>query len=417
MRIAIVGAGVTGLVTARRLAARHEVVLFEAQDRLGGHAHTHDVEVGGRRLRVDTGFMVFNRRTYPGFVALLDELGVGAVASDMALSVRCRRCGLEYALRSVASALAQPSNLLRPSFHRMFRDLFRFFRDARAWLAGPATADEPLRAFLARGGYGDGFVRHWLLPTAAAVWSAPFRGVLDFSARMLLGFFENHGFLQRRQLPWLTVAGGSRAYVEAVARDLGPRARTASPVRRVARGPDGVAVEVAGRAPERFDHVVLACHADEALALLPDADPEERALLARFPYARHRVVLHTDASFLPRRRRAWSSWNCDVADCRDDDAPASLTYFLNRLQNLPGEVPVLVTLNPSREPRGVLRELSYAHPTLTADAVAAQAEVAARNGARRTWFAGAHLRHGFHEDGLVAASRVVEAIEALGDAR
>lgn len=420
MRIAIVGGGVTGLVAARRFAAKHEVVLFEAQDRLGGHAHTHDVEVGGRRLRVDTGFMVFNRATYPGFVALLDELGVGAVASDMALSVRCRRCGLEYALRSVASVLAQPSNLLRPSFHRMFRDLFRFFREARAWLAASApdapspAPDVTVRTFLQRGGYGDGFVRHWLLPTAGAVWSAPFGGVLDSSARMLLGFFDNHGFLRRRQLPWLTVAGGSRAYVEAVARDLGPRARTSSAVRAVRRDGGGVTVEVAGRPPERFDHVVLACHADEALALLPDADDAERALLARFPYARHRVVLHTDASFLPRRRRAWSAWNCDVADCRDDAAPASLTYHLNRLQNLPGEVPVCVTLNPSREPAGVLRELAYAHPTLTADAVAAQDAVAARNGARRTWFAGAHLRHGFHEDGLVAATRVVAAIDALG---
>jgi predicted NAD/FAD-binding protein len=409
MRIAVVGAGVSGLVAAHYLVRRHDVVVFEAQDRLGGHAHTHELDVAGRRRRLDTGFLVFNAEAYPGFVRLLDELGVATQPSDMSLSIRCRACRLEYALRGPAALLARPVNLFRPSFWGMFRDLFRFFRDARAWLATPAP-DVTVRAFVVRGGYGDRFVRHWLLPTAAAVWSAPFRDVLDYSARMLLGFFRNHGFLERRQRPWLAVAGGARTYVDAIAARLGSRVRLAAPVREVARHDAGVLVRAAGGGPERFDAVVLACHADEALALLAAAAPEERALLARFPYARHRVVLHTDASFLPRARRAWSSWNCDQIDCHDDRGPVSLTYHLNRLMSLDDDVPFCVTLNPGREPTGILRELAYAHPTLTADAMDAQAALLARNGQRGTWFAGAHLRFGFHEDGVASGIRVATAL-------
>jgi len=409
VRIAIVGAGVSGLVAAHRLASRHDVVLFEAQDRLGGHAHAHDVVVDGRVRRLDTGFLVFNEPAYPHFTALLAELGVPSQASDMSLSIRCRRCRLEYALRGPGALLAQPTNLLRPSFLALFRDLFRFFREANAWLDGSAP-DLPLRAFLDRGRYGPAFVRHWLLPTAGAVWSAPFGGVLDFSARMLLTFFRNHGFLQRKQRPWRAVAGGSRTYVDALGARLGGRVRLATPVRGVTRHDAGVLVDAGGHTPERFDAVVLACHADETAAILTDATPAETRLLRRFPYARHRVVLHTDASFLPRSRRAWASWNCDVIDCQDEGAPVGVTYHLNRLQALDDPVPFCVTLNPDRTPTGVLRDLAYAHPTLTSDAMAAQTELVAGNGTRGTWFAGAHLRHGFHEDGVVAALRVATAL-------
>lgn len=408
-RVAVVGGGVSGLACAHALARAHDVVLFEAEPRLGGHAHAHDVVVGGTPLRLDTGFLVYNAEAYPGFVALLRDLGVPSRPTDMSLSVQCRRCRLEYALRDLPALLAQPTNLLRPSFHAIFRGLFRFFREASAWLDAGGD-DLSVRAFLARGRYGAPFVRHWLLPTAGAVWSAPFGGVLDFSARMLLGFFRNHGFLERRQRPWLAVEGSSRTYVDALAARLGDRVRLGSPVTRVTRHDAGALVEAGGRPPERFDEVVLACHADDAARLLADADPEERALLGRFPYARHRVVLHTDPSFLPRSRRAWAAWNCDVIDCQDEEAPVGVTYHLNRLQALDTDVPCSVTLNPDRTPTGVLRELSYAHPTLTADAVAAQAGLLARNGTRRTWFAGAHLRHGFHEDGVVSAIRVATAL-------
>lgn len=417
LRIAVVGAGVAGLTAARLLSRRHQVTVFEAEDRLGGHAHTHDVEVAGTRLRLDTGFLVFNAEAYPAFSALLAELGVPTRTSDMSLSIRCRRCRLEYALRGPAALLAQPTNLLRPSFVGLFRDLFRFFREATAWLDSTCEADDvPVREFLARHGYGAPFVRHWLLPTAGAVWSAPFGGVLDFSARMLLGFFRNHGFLQRRQRAWLGVQGGARTYVDALAAQLPGPVRTATPVRAVVRERHGVRIGAGSGGPtapassETFDAAVLACHADQSLAILADASGAERDLLGRFPYARHRVVLHTDRSFLPRSPRAFAAWNCDVLDCRDDAAPASLTYHLNRLQGLDHPVPFCVTLNPDREPTGILRDLVYAHPTLTADAVAAQRALSERNGTGGVYFAGAHLRHGFHEDGVVSALAVARRL-------
>jgi hypothetical protein len=417
MRIAVVGAGVSGLYAAQRLARRHETVLYEGQGRLGGHAHSHDVrDDAGRPLVVDTGFLVFNRTTYPRFTALLAELGVPHQPTDMALSVRCRACRLEYGMRGLSAALAWKRNVLRPSFTGMFLDIARFFRRAKAWLAGfspgagaPST-DMTVGEFLERGGYGDAFVRHWLLPTAGAVWSAPAGAVRAYSARMLLRFFEHHGFLQRRQLPWLTVTGGSRAYVEAIGRRLGDRARCGAPVRRVERVPGGVLVSAGAAEPERYDAVVFACHADEALAALADPTPAERSRLGRFGYARHRVLLHTDASFLPRSKAAWSSWNVDLRDCRDEAAPVAVTYHLNRLQGLDTSTPFCVTLNADREPRGVLAEMAYAHPLLTADAVAAQQEVAATQGERATWWAGAHLGNGFHEDGVESAHRVAAAL-------
>ncbi len=425
MRIAVVGGGVSGLGAALPLARVHDVVLYEADDRLGGHAHTHEVSHGGRSWRLDTGFLVFNTTTYPAFCGLLDDLGVASIESDMALSVRCRACRLEYALRGPRSLFAQPRNLVRTAFYGMFRDIGRFFRDARTFLeapdpgsaAGRGKAPSPapdltVAEFLERGGYGAWFSRHWLLPTSSALWSAPTGDILTYSARMLLTFFRNHGFLQRRQLRWRTVAGGSRSYVDALAARLGDRVRLSSAVERVERVPGGVLVTVRGRPPERFDAVVLACHADQASQAWTDADADERALLGRFRYARHRVTLHTDRSFLPRSRHAWSAWNCDLADCRDASAPASLTYYLNRLQGLKTETPFCVTLNPDRPPEGAIAELSYAHPTLTADAVAAQAELSARNGTGGLWFAGAHLRNGFHEDGLTSGLRVAARLGA-----
>ena len=411
-RVAVVGAGIAGLAAARLLARTREVVVFEAEPRLGGHAHTHDVTFGGVATRLDTGFLVYNESTYPDFVRLLGELGVASIESDMSLSIRCARCRLEYAMRGPRALFAQKRNLLRPAFYGLFRDLGRFFRAGRAFLAGaPGVPDPTVGEFLERGGYGDEFVRHWLLPIASALWSAPFGDIRAYSARMLLGFFENHGFLRRRQLAWRTIAGGSRSYVDAIARELGPRVRTSSPVERVERAAGGVIVTVRGAAPERFDAVVMACHGDETLALLADADPDERRVLARFRYARHDVRLHADPSFLPRARAAWAAWNCDIEDCRDASAPASLTYYLNRLQGLTVPTTFCVTLNPRRTPVATLATMRYAHPILTADTVEAQRALDALQGRRGTHHAGAHLRHGFHEDGLVSG---VAAARRLG---
>lgn len=419
-RIAVVGGGIAGMACAWALRrAGRDVTLLEAEPRLGGHAHTHEVEHGGRRWRLDTGFLVLDGERYPGFQRLLAALGVRTQPSSMTLSIRCRRCGLEYALQSLPGLLAQPANLLRPSFWRLFAGMRRFFRDARAWLAAladgtaaPGEADLTLGAFLERGRYGEAFERHWLLPTAGAVWSAPFGALRSYGARMLLAFFEHHAFLQWRQHAWLAVEGASRTYVDAVARELGPALRLGARVTSVRRpAPGTVEVQVEGRPPERFDALVLACHADQALALLGDAEPDEQRLLGAFPYAQAEAVLHTDASFLPRRRAAWAAWNVDLPDCRDETAPVSITYHLNRLQALPGPTPFLVTLGADRTPAGVLARARYAHPLLTRGAVEAQAAVRARGGRRDTWFAGAHLHAGFHEDGLRSG---LEAARGLG---
>lgn len=418
MRIAVVGGGVSGLTTAWALKrAGHDVTLWEAEPRLGGHAHTHDVEHGGRSWRLDTGFLVLDANAYPEFQRLLATLGVGTQPSDMSLSVRCRACGLELAFRGLRALLAQPTNLARPSFWRLFLGLRRFFADARAFLrppqgGAPADPDLTLGAFLERGRYGDAFERHWLLPTAGAVWSAPFGAIRDYSARMLLAFFEHHGFLQVRQHAWRAVAGASRTYVDALSRALGTSVRLGAPIARVTRGSLGAEVTPAGAAPERFDQVVLAVHADHALRLLGDADPEERAALGAFRYAGAQAVLHTDRSFLPRARAAWASWNCEVHDCRDESAPVSVTYLLNRLQALDSPTPFLVTLNARRRPEGVLREMSYEHPLLTRATASAQAGLRRLAGSRATHFAGAHLYAGFHEDGVRSALDVARALGA-----
>ncbi len=421
LRVAVVGGGISGLGAARLLARVHDVVVFEAEARLGGHAHTHDVTVDGRAFRLDTGFLVFNEKTYPNFVRLLGELGVSSTPSDMALSVRCARCRLEYALRGPRSIFAQKRNLLRPAFYGLFRDLGRFFRDARRHLDANDTTPPsrcPPRSealtvgqFLAKGRYGDEFVRHWLLPTAGALWSAPFGDIEAYSARHLLEFFRNHAFLERRQLAWRTVAGASRSYVDAIAKELGARVRLSSPVARVLRDEGGVTVTVRGAAPERFEAVVLACPATAAFAILGDADASERGVLSRFRYAEHPAVLHTDRSFLPKAKAAWAAWNCDIEDCRDVAAPASLTYYLNRLQGLSTDTTFCVTLNPRRPPEGAIATMHYAHPMLTADATRAQCDLETIQGRGGVHFAGAHLRHGFHEDGLVSG---VAAAARLG---
>ncbi|MET0556257.1 MAG: FAD-dependent oxidoreductase [Vicinamibacteria bacterium] len=410
LRVGVIGSGISGLAAAHYLARHHRVTLFEAESRLGGHAHTHDVELEGRRLRVDTGFIVYNHRTYPRFVALLAELGVAGRESDMSFGVRCRRCGLEYSSRGPAGLFAQRRRVLDPSHLRLLADIPRFNRDARALLARPGGDALTLGGFLDRGGYSRGFVRHFVLPMGGAIWSAPFGDIRAFPARSFLRFFDNHGWLRLTGVPrWWTVAGGSRTYVDAIARGLGGRILTGRPVEAVRRTPGGVVASSGGR-EWTFDRIVVATHADQALRLLADADEDERRLLGAFRYSRNRAVLHADRAALPRARDAWASWNSDLADCRDDAAPVSLTYHLSRLQGLPGPDEICVTLNPAAAPRRVLATIDYAHPILDGPALAAQHEIARRNGARNTFFAGAHLRYGFHEDGLASAIAVAERL-------
>ena len=413
MRIAIVGAGIAGLGSARLLQQQgHATTVFEAQRRPGGHTHTVDVALDGLTHPVDTGFLVFNDRTYPRLCALFDDLGIKSVASEMSFSVRHDGAGLEWAGTSAAALFAQPRNALRPRFWSMLADILRFNRETTAGLASGTLPDVPLGEFLDTRGFGTPLRDWYLLPMAAAIWSSPQREILAFPLRTFVRFCHNHGLLAIRNRPqWRTVAGGGRTYVERIVHAL-PDVRTGCPVLRVQRRPGGVLVDSDARVGERFDAIVLACHSDQALALLHDASAEERRLLGAVRYQRNRVLLHTDAALLPRNRRAWSAWNYLAADGDDGERPVAVSYLINKLQPLPFRSPVIVTLNPPVEPDPalVLSEFDYEHPLLDGRAIAAQDAFASLQGARGTWFAGAWLGYGFHEDGLASAHAVADAI-------
>ncbi len=405
MRIAIVGSGVSGLVAARYLDRAHEVTLFEASSRLGGHAHTVDVTEGDRSVALDTGFLVCNPSTYPHFLALLRELDVPVAESDMSFSVRSDTRDFEYAGRNLSALYAQRRHLMSPRFHRMVWDILRFYREAPALLG--AGDEVSLADWLATRGYSQAFKDDHLTPMIRAVWSARRSAAEEFPARFLARFFHQHGFLTAgAQPPWLTVPGGSRRYVEAIARGLHGEVRTSAPVLRVARTPTGATVEVRGRREEHFDHVVVACHSDEALSLLTDADALEREVLSAIPYQANEAVLHTDERMMPRSRRAWSSWNVHLDDEGADGA--CITYWLNSLQPLPTTTNYFVTLNRTHalEPSRILRTFSYAHPIFTPEGVRLQACHERLIARRNTSFCGAYFRNGFHEDGVVSALRV-----------
>jgi len=414
MKIAIVGTGIAGNVAAHRLARDHDITVFEADARIGGHTNTVDVVMEGRRWSIDTGFIVFNDVTYPNFVALLDELGVASQPSDMSFSVSDQASGLEYNGRSLNTLFAQRRNLLRPSFHRMLLDVLRFNREAPALLepgAGRVTLGEYLRAQ----GYSRGFVEHYILPMGAAIWSASPAGMARVPAAFFVRFFHNHGLLTVDGRPqWRVIRGGSKRYVERLVAGHRDRIRLNAPVHWIRRHPGYVEVKVRGAEVERFDRVFLACHSDQALRLLTDATPQEREVLGAIAYQRNEAVLHTDASLMPRRRRAWAAWNYhlpagagyagpDVADV--GERKVTLTYNMNILQGLDAAAQFCVTLNDrgAIDPDRVIQRIDYAHPLFTERAVAAQQRHREINGARRTYYCGAYWRYGFHEDGVVSA--------------
>lgn len=403
-RVAIVGAGIAGLVAAERLARAHDVTVFEAEARLGGHTHTVDVATpAGGSLAIDTGFIVCNDRTYPGFLALMARLGVPLRPSTMSFSLRCERTGIEYNGADLDRLFVQRRNLLRPSHWGMIRDILRFHRDAPA-LRGSET---PLGDVLAAGRYGRAFRERYLVPMMAAIWSAEPAKLMAMPARFFVAFFANHGMLSVNDRPqWFTVVGGSRSYLAPLAAGFRERVRLGAPVERLQRAPDGVLVTVRGQHPERFDAAVVAAHSDQALALLADADDAERATLGAIPYQENDVVLHTDASLLPRREKAWAAWNYHLT--ARPAARATVTYCMNLLQGLPGDVVYNVTLNRSDaiDPAKVLRRFVYHHPVFDAAGVRAQERVADLNGRRRVWWCGAWCGFGFHEDGVQAGLRV-----------
>ena len=419
MRIAVVGAGIAGLGSAWLLRKQgHEVTLFEAADYLGGHTHSVDVTLDGMRAAVDTGFLVFNDRTYPGLTALFDELRIQTAASEMSFAARIDGAGIEWSGTNLRALFAQPRNALSMDFWRMVRDIIRFNREATTLAARDAVPPIVLGDYLDRERYSRPFRDWYLLPMAAAIWSAPKRDVEGFCLRTFVRFCHNHGLLALRNRPqWRTVIGGARTYVERIAATL-PDVRLATPVTRIRRMPYGVDVCARGT-NERFDEVVLACHSDQARALLADPSPLERDLLARVRYQSNRVVLHTDPALLPNARRAWSAWNYLACDDPSGRRPVAVSYLINRLQPLPFTTPVIVTLNPPFEPAPalVLQEFEYSHPVLDEAATVAQRALSRIQGERRTWYAGAWLGHGFHEDGLQSAHAVAAGIARCASLR
>lgn len=413
-RIAVIGGGISGLSAAWLLAAQHDVTLFEAADYVGGHSNTIDVTLDGITHPVDTGFLVHNDRTYPNLIQLFAHLGVETVASDMSFAVAMPSLDLEWAGSNLDTVFGQRKNLLRPTFWRMLRDILRFNAQAARHLADARESGATLGELLQREGYGDTMRDWYLLPMAAAIWSSPNGEILQFPAATFLQFCLNHGLLQVNDRPqWKTVLGGSREYV----RRMLPRIQTVhvtTPVSAVWRNHEGVQVESAlGR--KRFDEVIFATHAPQTLAMLTDASADEIRILASVRYQPNRAVVHTDPSFLPRRKKLWSAWNYQGGPQGDElQRAVCVSYLINQLQPLPFNKPVIVTLNPWHEPapEHLLREIHYEHPLFDAAAIAAQAELPAIQGVNGVWFCGAWCRYGFHEDGLQAGMAVARALGA-----
>jgi predicted NAD/FAD-binding protein len=421
MRVAIVGSGVSGLVAAHLLHPRHDVTVFEARERIGGHVNTIEVPApDGGTDRVDTGFIVYNEHNYPHFSKLLASLGVPTQPSNMSFSVRCDRTGLEYNGSTIPQLFAQRRNLFRPSFHRMLRDILRFNREASEAVA-QGGEDLTLGEYVTSAGFGPGLAEHYLLPMGSALWSVPRTQVLEMPAAFFVRFFENHGMLTVDDRPeWRVVSGGSDRYLEPLTAPFRARIRSATPVRRITRNaltpgagvgpPDrpeaasGVVVD-----GEPFDHVILACHSDQALKLLADATPEEREILGALPYQENDVVLHTDTSVLPRTRRAWGAWNYHLRG--DADAPATVTYNMNVLQTLDLPRTYCVTLNATDaiRPESIAYRTTYHHPVYTNAGFKAQERHAEISGVNGTHFCGAYWGFGFHEDGARSAVRVARA--------
>jgi uncharacterized protein len=402
-RIAVIGAGISGLTAAWVLGRRHQVVLFEAEARIGGHTCTVPVTDPLGPLQVDVGFIVFNDRTYPNFNKLLGQLGIGQQPTNMGFAVSCENTGLEYSGDGLGGLFAQMRNLVSPSHWRMIAEILRFNREAPS-LLDSAEGELPLGEYLQQAGYSQHFCDHYILPMGSAIWSCSDAQMKAFPARFFVRFFDNHGLLTISNRPqWYVIPGGSSRYVERLLAELKAEVRQATPVLQIRRGEQGVSVS-SSAGTEIFDDVVFACHSDQALALLADADMDERQLLGNIPYQDNDVVLHTDTSLLPASRRCWSSWNALLP--RDKGDRVQVTYNMNILQGLRAEQTWCVTLNASEriDPAKVAGRFQFSHPLFTPAGLASRSTLLSRiNGRRGTWFCGAWCRNGFHEDGVVSA--------------
>ncbi len=410
LRIAVVGGGVAGLTAAHLLQRRHEVTLFDGNDYAGGHTNTVEIPAGpDRGTPVDTGFIVCNNRTYPLFNRMLDELGVARRKSEMSFAYASEDTGLQYSGSDLNGLFAQRANLVRPAFWRMVRDVLRFFETARADLQEDRVGPVTLGEYLDAGGYRREFIDEHLVPMGAAIWSTPPGRMLEFPAATFLRFFSNHGLLAVRDRPqWMTVAGGSRTYVRRILDGFRGTVRLGCAVRGVVRTVGGVDIAAGSSGPERYDAVVIAAHADEALSMLADPSDAERRLLGAWTYTHNDTVLHTDASVMPSNRRAWSSWNYVREKGAGPGAPATLSYWMNRLQGLQTAEPVFVTLNRRRpiDPSRILRRFDYTHPMYTFEALRSQSGLPTLQGVRSTWYCGSYFGYGFHEDAVRSAVAV-----------
>jgi predicted NAD/FAD-binding protein len=415
MNIAIIGCGISGLTTAYYLNQKHNLTLFESAAGIGGHTATVDVDWNGRHYAIDTGFIVYNDWTYPNFIELMETLDVDTKPTEMSFSVRCDTSGIEYGGNNLSTLFAQRRNLLRPSFHGMLQDILRFNKESvRDLDAGRLSASTTLGEYLEQNGYGEAFINHYLLPMGSAIWSASIDGMTEFPLLFFIRFFKNHGLLSVNNRPqWRVVKGGSRSYLEPLTKNFSQSIHCNARIAAVNRRQGGVELAMADGHRVEFDQVIFACHSDQALALLGDATQAERAALAAIPYQSNEVVLHTDESVLPRSRRAWSSWNYWLRE-QDQRRPV-LNYNMNILQGLDADTTFCVTLNASEsiKPDSIIDSFEYSHPVFSLDAIAAAQKIEVFNGLNRSWFAGAYLGNGFHEDGVLSARKVADAINRV----
>jgi predicted NAD/FAD-binding protein len=410
LKIAIIGSGIAGNTIAYHLHQQHDITVFEAESHIGGHTHTHHITHEGRNFTVDTGFIVFNDRTYPNFNQLLDELEVGWQPSEMSFSVRSEHRDFEYNGTSLNSLFAQRSNFFKPSFHRMIRDILRFNKTSLELLQ--EGNEIKLGDYLRQGQYSQQFIDNYIIPMGSAIWSTDAKQMLDFPARFFVRFFHHHGMLTVNNRPqWRTIKGGSTSYVAALTENFKYKIKLNTPIESVRRLKSSVRVKPKFGEEEKFDYVFFACHSDQALKILSDKSQAETEILGAIPYQENTVYLHHDVSLLPKRELAWAAWNYHVTTPPAERV--AVTYNMNILQNLQSKEPLLVTLNHTRliNPAKVFKRLKYWHPVYTLAGAAAQARHAEISGVNRTGFAGAYWRNGFHEDGVMSALAALKHFE------
>lgn len=411
MKIAIIGSGISGNTLAYYLNPHHQITLFESNDRVGGHSHTHQIDFFNQKIHVDTGFIVFNKKTYPNFLKLLHELDVPYENSAMSFSVKDSQKDFEYNGTSLNTLFAQRKNLISPIFYKMIKEILRFNKSSVLLLNNDEEIS--LGDYLEREGYSDFFKKYYILPMGSAIWSSNIKTMLEFPAKFFIQFFNNHGMLNINDRPqWLTISGGSMNYVDKLTKPFKQKIKLNQRIKSVERKKDHIAIQFNDRL-ERFDWVFFACHSDEALKLIKTPSVNEKNILKAIPYTNNEVILHYDESFMPRRKLAWAAWNYHINS--NPTSPASLTYNMNILQNLKTNIPILVTLNPQKkiDKKKIIKTLSYTHPQYSLGSIEAQSNNHLISGINRTSYAGAYWGNGFHEDGVKSA---LDAIQQFNDA-